>query len=360
MDNSLSTVVIPALEPHANLIEYVKVLCASGFNTVIVDDGSGPAYKDIFSALSHLEGCVVLRHETNLGKGTALKTAYRYLLDTEADVHFVITADSDGQHTREDVARLAQALQEDPDGVILGNRDFSLSQVPFKSRAGNRITSFVFALLFGARCPDTQTGLRAFSRTLLPFMAEVAGERFEYEMNVLIALTRAGIRIRHIPIRTLYEDGNAGTHFQTVRDSVRIYKTIFASFFAFLSSSLIATGMDMAIYYILFDVLETAGWNPAWQRIALAKTVARVSSASFNFLVNKRFVFKLKSGGVRAAVRYAALCVMVLLMSVGAVSLLNRALSINERILSPIVDLILFFINYRVQAGWVFKKEERT
>ena len=52
----------------------------------------------------------------------------------------VVTADSDGQHRVEDVIKLAKEVEENPDTLILGCRDFDLEQVPPKSKFGNKIT----------------------------------------------------------------------------------------------------------------------------------------------------------------------------------------------------------------------------
>ena len=136
---------------------------------------------------------VVLHHDVNHGKGVALKTGYRYILDHFPDVSGVITADSDGQHTVKDCLRLAEMLGEGKRAVYLGSRDFSLDFIPPKSRTGNRITSAVFKILYGQYLPDTQTGLRAFRRAELPFMLEVKGERYEYEMNVLLECARESV-----------------------------------------------------------------------------------------------------------------------------------------------------------------------
>lgn len=360
----VSAVIIPSLEPDSRLEPYVKSLLEMGFQAVVVDDGSSGGYRPVFDAIAQLPGCTVLRHDVNQGKGCALKTAYRFLMTQRPDVGFIITADADGQHTREDVKKLEEALQSGMSGLILGTRDFSLKHVPSKSRMGNRITSFVFWLLYGVWCPDTQTGLRAFHANLLPLMEQVSGDRFEYEMNVLIALARQKIPMPAVSIQTVYENENVGSHFHPVRDSARIYKVIFGNFFKFISTSLIGSGIDIAIYNVLFNVLENALWEPAWIRIAVAKTIARVISAAANFLMNKNFVFQLKTGGSRAGLKYAALSVVILASSVGLVSLLEYGLKIDgrfllkidERISSPVVDLFLFFLSYRVQRGWVFKE----
>ena len=351
-----SSVVIPAYKPSHEIINYVKELCVAGFWVVVIDDGSGAEFSSVFAALASVECCIVLHHPYNMGKGCALKTGFHHLSETKKDIKYIITADADGQHVLSDVKKVLEAVIDHSADVYLGTRDFSLSHVPSKSRMGNRITSAVFLALYGVKCPDTQTGLRAFSVKYLPLMEKVKGERYEYEMNMLIALARADIDISFVPIETVYNNNNEGSHFHVVRDSFRIYKVILGQFLFFLSSSITAAGIDMIIYSVLFDVFENAGWDDA-ARIASAKVIARIISAAVNFLINRNAVFKHKSSRSRSLLRYAMVCVLILAASVGMVTLLKSVTGINERILSPIVDVFLFFLSYRIQSGWVFVED---
>lgn len=166
-----AVVLIPSLEPDERLSRYVAALLEKGFeHIVVVDDGSGPDYRPIFDALAAMPGCEVARHEVNRGKGAALKTGYALIAERFPACSGVITADADGQHTVEDVWRLAEALTRGGRKLYLGSRDFSLPHVPKKSRYGNWITSGVFRLFYGQWLPDTQTGLRAFRREELELM----------------------------------------------------------------------------------------------------------------------------------------------------------------------------------------------
>ena len=227
-----AVILIPSLEPDDRLPAYVRKLRERGFTrAVIVNDGSSEKYQPIFDELAAMEGVTVLKHEVNRGKGCGLKTGYTYIRDHMPDASGVITADADGQHTVEDCWKLAEALTDSKRAMYLGSRDFNLPNVPPKSRFGNKTTSTVFKLLYGQWLPDTQTGLRAFRREDLQFMIDVPGERFEYEMQVLIACARAKIAMIPLTIETVYENENEGTHFHPIRDSYRIYKVILGGFF---------------------------------------------------------------------------------------------------------------------------------
>ncbi len=359
MEPRQAAVLIPSLEPDEKLVPYIRQLLEKGFlHVVVVDDGSGPAYQPIFTELAGLPGCQVLHHEKNRGKGDALKTGFAYIRDTLPGCPGVVTADSDGQHTVKDVWELACLLAQGEGGLLLGTRDFSLANVPGRSRAGNRITSFTFWLLYGRWLKDTQTGLRAFAARHLDFMCKVEGHRFEYEMNMLIECARDNLPMTAVPIETVYENQNKGTHFNTVKDSIRIYKVIFKNFFRFLSSSFLATGLDLGINFLLYGLLQNAGLREAG-RTAVAMGTARVVSSLVNFLVNKTFVFRFSAArreDANTLLRYLILCAFSWVVSWSAVTSAVKYLNFPYVLAVIIVSTVLFFVNYRVQRRWVFGK----
>lgn len=360
LDPKSAVMLIPSLEPDDRLPAYVERLKEKGFERfVIVDDGSSEKYQPIFSRLAEMDGVTVLHHEVNRGKGCGLKTGYAYIRDHIPEASGVITADADGQHTVEDCWKLAQALTEDKHVLYLGSRDFNLPHVPPKSRTGNKITSRVFWALYGQYLPDTQTGLRAFKREELQFMIDVTGERFEYEMNVLIACARAGIQMVPITIETVYENENAGTHFHPIRDSYRIYKVILGSFIKFMGASIASFVIDQGVFalcfYLLFAFMQTG-------HEFLSTVIARLVSAPCNFLMNRSFVFKFKSNAASAAWKYAVLCLGILLLSAVGLEALMTLLNIPDSLASLmklIVDTVLYFLSYRIQNKWVFKEETK-
>jgi glycosyltransferase involved in cell wall biosynthesis len=178
---------------------------------VLVDDGSDADLDGL--------GCTVLRHETNRGKGAALKTGLRHIRAEFPD-RPVVCADPDGQHHIEDILRVARHIEDGR--MVLGVRRFG-DDVPWRSRFGNRLTRDLFRAATGHDLQDTQTGLRGFPPGLLSWLAGVPGEKFEYEMNVLLDAARTGVPIDEVDITTSYVDGNASSHFGAVTDSVRIY-----------------------------------------------------------------------------------------------------------------------------------------
>lgn len=226
-------VLIPAWKPDGRLPALVEELLARGFrHVVVVDDGNGTAYADLFTCLACQAAVHICRHPQNRGKGRALKTGFMHLLATEPGLAGVVTADADGQHRPEDILRVAQALLEEVAAAtpspVLGVRSFT-GRVPWKSRLGNLWTCRIFAWVTGTLLPDTQTGLRGLPVSLLPALLSVPGERYEFEMAMLVALCKTKCRVRPLPIETVYLEGNRSSHFHPVRDSLRVYAALFGT-----------------------------------------------------------------------------------------------------------------------------------
>ncbi|MFS0917770.1 glycosyltransferase [Brevibacillus sp. 179-C 1.1 NHS] len=346
-------ILIPSLEPDDRLLSYVQQLRKYGLmNIIIVDDGSDEEYQSIFRELGE-NGCIILRHTKNQGKGAALKTGFQYIEEQFDEVSCVVTADSDGQHAAEDVYRLTEEAKRHPDALVLGVRNFSSGGIPPKSLLGNRITSFIFALLYGKKLSDTQTGLRAFSSRLLTFMQGVPGSRFEYELQMLISSIQSGIPIVTLPIQVIYENGNTGTHFKAIRDSARVMGVLFSNFLKFISSSVTSAVVDLGIAWLLIDLLKPVLMEQDYLRILVATVIARIISIMVNYLLNKHFVFR-KEDSQGSLWRYLTLCVLVILLSSTGVYLIHTIFYMSEKIAKLICDAILFLLSFQMQRRWVF------
>lgn len=227
-----SAIVIPALNPSENLIEYIQDLLSKGASMIIVvNDGSEPGKDRIFDQIREMDHCHVLTHDINRGKGRALKTAFEYFQKAGISLSGVITADSDGQHSADDVQKIAEVLEIGRRSIILGVRDLNAEHVPFRSTIGNRLTTYLFQCLYGYRLDDTQTGLRGIPVSELSDIVRLKGERYEYEINMLIHARRAGIPFVEIPIETIYFNNNEGSHYKSIGDSLKIFRRMLRGFF---------------------------------------------------------------------------------------------------------------------------------
>ncbi len=215
---------VPAYEPDEKLIKLVKELKDADYKIVVVDDGSGENYKKIFHKCNKMSH--VISYMTNMGKGYALKKGLEYIKKTYKKDYYVVTLDSDGQHTVEDANHLIEYCKDNKSTLVIGKRIRS-EKTPLRSRIGNSITRFVFRKVSDLDIYDTQTGLRAFSSKLTDYLLDIEGERYEYELNVLLKCAKDKVPIKEIEIETIYIDNNSGSHFNTIKDSYRIYRDIF-------------------------------------------------------------------------------------------------------------------------------------
>ena len=349
------TIVLPSLNPDEKLNKVVDGLLSAGFeDIVLVNDGSDEAHLGPFRQAAAHKEVTLLTHEVNKGKGRALKTAFSYVVDNRKQTAGVITVDGDNQHTVKDIRACAEKMLECKDKVILGCRDFTQDNVPWKSRVGNVSTSLVFRLFCGIKISDTQTGLRAIPYQYLPLMCEVEGERFEYETQMLFAIKKNHIGMEEVKIETVYLEDNASTHFDPIKDSLKIYKIIFK----FMISSGTSFLIDYGIYSLL--VFLIGGNFSRGLRLFIATFAARAVSSICNYAMNKKAVFKSKASVSRSLIRYYILCVFQTAASYGLVYLLSslcRAGSFLEIVLKLAVDIVLFIISFQIQHGWVFKEE---
>lgn len=218
MNKKKIIIVIPAYQPDEKLIQLVEQL--KEYKVVVVNDGSGDIYHEVF-AQSKKAGAKVLSYSKNRGKGYALKHVFRRIANSDTYVEWIITADADGQHKVSDIVRLIDNTVSGEKGLLIGTRRFQ-GYVPLRSRIGNVCMNKVFGKVTGVKLLDTQSGLRAYHIELLPRLCEIKGNRYEYEMNCLLWAAQNNVKIRQIPIDTIYEEGNGSSHFKAVRDSLRI------------------------------------------------------------------------------------------------------------------------------------------
>lgn len=339
-----AVVVIPALEPGAELPGLVAALTADGIGVLVVDDGSGPGWDTEFAACERA-GAAVVRLPVNRGKGAALRTALAEVRERWAGAG-VVTADADGQHTLADIRRVRDELDASAGAgapLVIGVRGFG-PDVPLRSRVGNSVSALAFRAASGVAVSDTQTGLRGIPARHLAWALSLPGDRYEYEYTMLMRAARDGIGIAQVPIATVYVDDNAASHFRPLRDSVRVL----APLLAFAGASLASSVLDTALFWVL-----AAAGAP----LGAALAGARVVSAGANFSANRWLVFR---GGRRvplgrSALGYAVLAAAMLGAGIAVVHALT-ALGIGAVAAKVTADVLLCAGSYAVQRAVVFRR----
>ncbi|MFC3798635.1 GtrA family protein [Cohnella sp. GCM10012308] len=334
------TILIPSYEPDERLLGLIHDLQeVTDTPILIVDDGSGDKYNGIFQS-ARAAGCTVLSHDGNKGKGTALKTGFDYIKRT-GDTDGVVCADSDGQHLPHDIMRIAQTVRTHRRHIVLGSRRFT-GKVPLRSRFGNSATRMVFAYATGAPIQDTQTGLRGYSTDMLDWLCRVPGERFEYEMNMLLASKPAGYATVEVPIDTVYLDDNKSSHFRPLADSARIY----FPFLKFGASSVLSAVLDFVLLFLL-------QWMTS--NLLVAVVGARVVSSAFNYAMNRKYVFSGKHTNTRRSLpRYYALAVTILIFNYVLLYSFHETIGIPLFASKLLTEGMLFLFSFWWQRRFVY------
>lgn len=339
-------ILIPAFEPDDHLIKLVREIKLNcDYKILIVDDGSGEDYASIFKQ-SEVLGCTILKHNKNMGKGCALKTGFAYIKDNTDERVGVVTADADGQHLVKDILNVCSEIPDKDHKIVLGVRKF-VGKVPWKSAIGNAFAREIFKLASGTKLLDTQTGLRGFPIESLVWLLSIDGERYEYEMNMLLQAKKAGYGFKQIEINTMYEASNKSSHFRAVKDSI----SVFMPFLRFCASGASAAFVD---YFLLFYLQ----WLT--KNLFLSVVIARLASSAINFTVNKFLVFNIKSKDKknrREIIRYYLLVCVLLFANYFILSFFSETLHIWLFWSKILTESILFVVSFTVQHLFIFNNK---
>lgn len=342
-------ILIPALNPDERLLELIDSLVKLGFRDIIVvNDGSySRGSEQIFEKVKMTGQCHLLAHAVNFGKGRALKTGLNHYFLKFPDSPGIVTADADGQHMPDDILKVARSLKANRQKMILGARSFDRS-APLRSLLGNVITRVLFSFLVGIKVSDTQTGLRGIPRDLVPVLLQLDGERYEYEMNMLLELKQSGIGMTEEKISTIYIEDNKSSHFNPLIDSMKIYFLLLR----FSFSSAFAASADLVVFTISYKFISGS--------ILYSIILGRVVASVINFTVNRRMVFHNRDRILTAAVKYyllaAAIAVLAYNMIVAMVSHTGMSVLVSK-LLS---ETLLFLASFSIQRDFIFPNSSKV
>ena len=341
-------VLIPAYKPEPVLIEQLKRLSSLGYDILVVDDGGGEDYKDIFTKAE--EYAVVVHHNKNRGKGAALKTGFGLVRKYFPESKGVVTADADGQHCVEDIEKVAKALEEGA-SFVLTERELG-KNIPARSKVGNDLSRVLFSLFTGRYLYDNQSGLRGFEISHCDWLVRVHGNKYDYEMAVLLHIDKRNIPVTGIKINTIYINENASSHFDPFKDTYRIYKRMFA------------TLLPSSVSSVLYGVITTLALIllPAYYPAVIA--ISGLCAITAAVVLGRLLIFKklsrdiLVKNVIFAIMRIAFTILVCLLLSfaafpVWASFILATAIMIPLRMLLPYLlrnTKILnkaFYVSYR-------------
>lgn len=206
-----TVVIIPTYNNAGTLQDVLSRALAQGLPVALVDDGCTDNTREI---LAGFKDVTVIAHPRNMGKGAALRTAFRWAL--ERGYSYAITIDSDGQHYPEDIPLLLKEKGERT--LVVGSRTTRGANAG--GSFANRFSNFWFTAYTGIRLTDTQTGFRLYPLRDLPSL-NVVGNRYEAELSLLLFSAWKGLRLVPVQVRVNYPKDRV-THFRPFQDFMRI------------------------------------------------------------------------------------------------------------------------------------------
>lgn len=209
--------IVPAYREGGRIGAVVRSIREMIDDVIVVDDGS----PDDTGREAESAGAVVIRHAVNLGKGAALQTAFRVAV--RQGFEYAITLDGDGQHAPADIPRFIQAYRETGVPVLVGTRMHDARSMPLVRWLTNRFMSWLLSREMGQRVPDTQCGYRLYRLAAVSGVV-IQSARFAAESEILMDLSRQGVRIGAVPVATIY--GTEQSKIHPLKDTVRFFKML--------------------------------------------------------------------------------------------------------------------------------------
>jgi glycosyltransferase involved in cell wall biosynthesis len=206
---------IPVFNNAATILDVARRCREQIANAIVVDDGSTDA--DLRDLLKGLDIAVV-RHQSNLGKGVALLTAFRYAADHGAE--YLLILDGDGQHFPEDIPHFLSQLT--PHTILLGSREEISGIMPRSSLFGREFSDFWIYVESGQAVKDSQSGFRVYPVND-SLQLGLRSRHYNLEMEILTRSIWAGLRTASVPIRVWYPDpSQTASSFRPFLDNLRI------------------------------------------------------------------------------------------------------------------------------------------
>ncbi len=209
-------VIIPTYNNEKTLAKVLDKTLEFTSNIIVINDGSTDSTSEI---LSDYQPITILNQSKNRGKGMALRLGFKEALKQGFD--YVVTIDSDGQHFPEDIPVFLNKIEKNGEALLIGDRNMEQEGIPGKSSFGNRISSFWYWFETGIRLKDTQSGFRLYPIKRMKNFKYFT-RKFEFEIEVIVKAAWAGIPVKNVPIRVLYDESERVSHFRPFKDFTRI------------------------------------------------------------------------------------------------------------------------------------------
>ncbi|NCC09476.1 MAG: DUF2062 domain-containing protein [Bacteroidia bacterium] len=211
-------VIMPTYNNAGTVAQVIAEVRQYTSDLIVINDGSTDETPTILHRLGTLN---VLHHRTNQGKGAALKNGLA--LAKAGGYRYAITIDSDGQHFASDIPRFIEAIEQEPDTLLVGARNLTADNMPGKNTFANKFSNFWYKLETGIALDDTQSGYRLYPLHVIQTDGFWYTTKYEFELEAIVFAAWRGVTVKNIPIHVYYPPQEERvSHFRPLRDFTRI------------------------------------------------------------------------------------------------------------------------------------------
>jgi len=201
-NNRLKTIaVIPAYNEESSIAKVILGTKRYVDEVIVCDDGS----TDMTLKIAKELGANVIRHNEKQGKGEALRSLSKKVIEVGADI--IVTLDGDGQHDPDEIPMLIKPIETGESDLVVGSRyiDGGKMDAPLYRRFGLRVINFLYRKIGGVYTKDTQSGFRVYSQKAFEFLMQCEEKGYGIEGEQLVLAAKNGLRVMEVPISVNYK-----------------------------------------------------------------------------------------------------------------------------------------------------------
>lgn len=200
-DRNQTYVVLPAYNEATRIQPVIEAIAEKGYNMVIVNDGSSDNTLDVileskrkFPEQIHVYSLII-----NRGVGVATQTGFDAVL--KFNPKYVVSMDSDGQHSANDLDDVITPLVTGEAQAVIGVRP--LKDMPFTRNFANAVMNLLTRIFYGVNVSDSQTGFRAITNEALRKI-DINARGYLISSEFIREVNDNNIPFAEVPIQTIY------------------------------------------------------------------------------------------------------------------------------------------------------------
>jgi glycosyltransferase involved in cell wall biosynthesis len=191
------SVIIPVFDEKATIQKVIELVQQAPYQKeiIVVDDGSSDGTREILQQSLWPENVRIFYHETNMGKGAAIRTGIAY-----ATRDVIVIQDADLEYDPRDLEVVLKPIIDGKADVVYGSRFMGIHRAfLFWHYLGNKLLTLITNILYNNMLTDMETGYKAFRAPVLKSIT-IRSNRFDFEPEITAKVLKRNYRIYEVPI----------------------------------------------------------------------------------------------------------------------------------------------------------------